>query len=90
MARVIESIGPDRYWEVWGVEQSIVFEGCRDPYCDSDEGNCADHQWIMFDRTEATRLAIALATELAGKPVPPIDEADGQLELPFLDPPWQR
>jgi hypothetical protein len=89
------SIGPDLYWAITalGDADSVLLEGCPDPCCagsDAKEATCPTHRWFVFDRDDATRLAIALATALAGKPVPPIEEADGQLELPFPDPPWLR
>jgi hypothetical protein len=75
------------HWAVWsrkGAENAIHL-GSR--YPDSPD---EDTTYFIFDRANATRLAIALATALAGKPVPPIEEVDGQLELPFPDPPWSR
>lgn len=93
----------DSYWTVygaWGDDGNDVCigirdNGCRDdvepppPFVSHDHGG-SHHDGdtlLILNRANATRLAIALATALAAKPVPIDDE---QLELPFADPPWQR
>jgi hypothetical protein len=85
---IVDLVG--RHWTIWSDEDSVHLRGCIDPDCDGDSGDCATHEHFTLDRADAVRLAIELATALAGRPVPPIGEADGQLELPFTDPPWQR
>jgi hypothetical protein len=77
-----------RYWTIGGDGTGVVE---LDMYPDS-QADCSGI--FIFDRTNATRLVIALTMALAARPVDPIGigelgETGEQLELPFPDPPWE-